>query len=99
MRGIIVDKEGKPLQFRVQDPQSGTVQLAIMQVKGGMVSMHNVPAGQVLPHDSQVQPRGYTPAGRGGGARVDGQDFRPVAPGAPQPQEEPQGEVPAAATT
>ena len=104
MRGYVVDKEGKPLQFRVLDPISGHTELAVLQVRGGMMSMHSVPQGQMLPAGmEQHQPEEYTPAGRHAGARYQS-DFvpreQPQGGGATQPQDTvpTQGE-PAAATT
>jgi hypothetical protein len=86
MRGIVVDKEGKPLQFRVHDPSTGTTELGVMAVRGGMVTIGPAPQGQVDPeHPQQYQPHGQSSNLQGPGGR----DYTPPqqeVPDQAQPQ-------------
>lgn len=57
MQGVVVDKQGNPIPFRVLDPSTGETTMALLQVRGGMLSMINVPPSQLFPvGGAQPQP-------------------------------------------
>lgn len=59
MQGYVVDREGKPIQFRVFDPNSETTRTGVMLVRGMGITIVDATPGQLQPSTEQLQP---TPA-------------------------------------
>lgn len=76
MVGYVVDKEGKPLQFRVYNPQTKETSMGIMVVRGSGVTIVDVPPAQLQPGLEQVA---HTPSTQRIGA-LPGEEGAPAMP-------------------